>query len=104
MNSHVRLFQHDGGLKLTFHCQNEDGEPLDLTQWNVEFFLQDGDDPLNPGREFCSKLDSPAGIVEYEITPADTARVGIFQGRLRMSNGASRVQSVGPLVVEIVKE
>jgi hypothetical protein len=103
MNTVIRLQQHDAGILLTFLCRDEDGNPIDLTQYAVDFFLYNDATLLNEGRTLCTKPDSTVGVAEYTMTAEDTANPGLFQGKLRLSNGSSEVRNIGSTPVVILE-
>jgi len=101
MNTAIRLKQHDAGIILTFLCRDEDGNPVDLTRYTVDFFLYDGTTLINENRTLCTKPESSLGVAEYTVTSEDTAVAGLFQGKLRISNSSSEVRNIGDIPVEI---
>ncbi len=101
MTAPIRINQNDTGIILTFFCRDEDGNPIDLTLFSVEFHLYDGDTELNASRTVCAKSDSAAGVAEYTITAEDTAALGILHGKLCLHGGSSVVHNLGSIPVEV---
>ncbi|MEW6233966.1 MAG: hypothetical protein AB1656_01135 [Candidatus Omnitrophota bacterium] len=101
MNTAIQLNQNDAGVKIVFLCRDEDGRPIDLTKFTVDFFLYDGETLLNEGRTLCGKPDSQLGEADYLMTADDTSTCGLFMGKLRLSNSVADVRNIGGIPVEI---
>jgi len=97
----VRLVKDDKGIAIRFHCLDESGQPVDLTQFEVDFFLYDGDTLLNENATNCIKPDSALGIAQYTLTATDSQKVGIFHGRLRLQNSVSTISSLDKVILEV---
>ncbi len=101
MSEAIQLSKDDAGVILTFHCRDEEGHPIDLTQKSVDFFLLNDEILLNEGRTTCTKPDSAFGLAEYTITEEDTATAGILQGKLRLTSGASGIRNIHSIPILI---
>jgi len=103
MNPVIRLQQHDAGILLTFLCRDEEGNPIDLTQYETDFFLYRNATLINEDRTACAKRDSSLGVAEYKVTAEDTAVAGLFEGKLRIRNSNAEVHSLGGIPVVILE-
>lgn len=101
MTAPIQINQNDSGVKLTFFCRDEDGNPIDLSQFSVDFYLFDGITQLNAGRTTCTKPDSVSGIAEYTLVIDDTAVPGILHGKLCLSGGSSEVRNLGGIPIDV---
>ncbi|RJP22769.1 MAG: hypothetical protein C4527_21360 [Candidatus Omnitrophota bacterium] len=101
MNEAIQLNQNDAGVILSFHCRDENGDPIDLSKKAVDFFLYDDDTLINNGRTACTKPDSALGVAEYTITKEDTISTGLFQGKLRLMGGPCDVRNIGSIPILI---
>ncbi len=103
MTTPIRLNQYDRGIKLTFHCRDESGLPINLEQFLVDFSLYDGDTLINGGRSACAKPDAAMGVAEYAVQDADTHATGILHGKLCLHNAGFEVKNLGTIPVEIME-
>ncbi|MFB3787404.1 MAG: hypothetical protein ACE15F_13650 [bacterium] len=101
MTTPIRLNQHDMGIKLTFHCRDESGLPINLEQFLVDFSLYDDDTLINKGRTTCAKPDAALGVAEYTVQAADTASAGLLYGKLRIHNADFEIKNLGTIPIEI---
>ena len=101
MNTYIQINQYDTGIILTFFCQDDDKNTIDLTSYTVDFFISRNGINTNEGRSACEKSDPSIGIAEYTLTSEDTAQTGIYQGKLRITSGVSEVRSVSGIILQI---
>ena len=101
MNLPIRLNQYDAGIKLTFHCRDESGLPINLEQFLVDFSLYDDATLINEGRTTCAKPDAAMGVAEYTVQAADTASPGLLHGKLWLHNAEFEVKNLGTIPIEI---
>ncbi len=101
MNKHIQINQSDHGIRFQFLCRDENGRPIDLSHYSVDFLLYDGETQINQGHTLCSKPDAIAGVAEYEVTTDDTLNVGIYMGKLKLGNSTSDVHNMGILTIEV---
>ncbi len=102
MNSSIRINQNDFGLKLTFLCRDEDGNPIDLSGFSVDFLLYIGSDLQNTDHTGCVKTDAPMGIVEYTIQASDTDTSGILHGKIQLGDAATKAGNLNIIPIEII--
>lgn len=103
MKTAITIHQNDAGILLNFFCRDELGTPINLTQYSVDFMIYNADTLLNDGRTVCAKPDAVMGIAEYQIAAEDTASVGVFQGKLKLQNGASEVRNIGGIPLQVLE-
>jgi len=102
MNSSIQINQNDYGLKLTFLCRDEDGSPIDLSGFSVDFLLYDGHDLQNTDHTSCVKADAPMGIAEYTVQSSDTDTAGILHGKIQLGDVSTKAGSLGFIPIEII--
>ncbi len=102
MNSSIRINQNDYGLKLTFLCRDEEGTPIDLSGFSVDFLLYNDNDLQNTDHTGCVKRDAPMGIAEYTVQSSDTNIAGILHGKIQLADASMKAGNLDIIPIEII--
>lgn len=91
-----KLTQGDTYPSVRIQFLDDINDPLDITDWRVDFFFTDSEQNLllNSGHTQCSIFDAAQGIAEYEWQEGDTRHCGVHFGGFQLTTPEGKRQSI----------